>query len=309
MNRPLRLSLFAVLIASFGGRASAVSKDGNLTIGLIGKSGSNPVTIVVRKGAEQAAIDLGKEYGITIKIEDATPPKDDPQQQVAAIEKFVLDGADGITIDCSDTTEVGTAIDDAVQAGLLVATYASDAPASKRFFCYSTDNEQCGHTLMIQLAAAMKGKGVVAVLGGNPNAENLKRRVAGIKTAAALYPGITLRGVYYCAENTAAAEARVVQVMKDNPDITGWAMVGSWALADKKAFPWAPGKVRCVSMGVLPNQVAYIQDRHVDLVIAQPYFQWGYRTVERIVLKAALNRRPPAPIEAQTKMALYSLGI
>jgi hypothetical protein len=50
-------------------------------------------------------------------------------------------------------------------------------------------------------------------------------------------------------------------------------------------------------MGVLPNQLAYIRDRHVDFVVAQPYFQWGYRTIERIVLRLTLNRQPPEPIE------------
>lgn len=309
MSPLVRLSLTMVLAVVVSAPTWAVTKDGNLTIGLIAKTGGNPVSQVVLHGAQQAALDLGQEYGIKIKIEDATPLKESAQSQAEAIEKFVLDGVDGVAIDCSDTREVGTAIDDAVQAGLLVATYDSDAPASKRFFCFSTDNDQCGHTLMIQLAAVMKGKGPIAILSGNPNAENLRRRVNGIKAAAALYSGISIRGVYYCNETPAGAAARVAAVMKENPDIAGWAMVGSWGLSTSAAFPWAPGKVRCASMGLLPTQLAPIRDRHVDLVVAQPYFQWGYRAVERIILKAAVNRRPPEPIESAPLEVITSSNV
>lgn len=293
----MKICLTAWLLAALAPMLAAASKDGNLVIGYIGRSSSNPIYRVALEGAEQAAKDLGAEYKIKIKIVDATPPVDDARQQVAALEKLVLEGADGVAIACSDTTQLSPAIDDAAEAGLDVATFASDAPQSKRFFSYMADNDQCGHTLMIALAKAMKGKGVVAVLGGTPTAQNLKLRVAGLKAAAQLYPGITIRGVYYSKETGAAAADRIAEVMKQNPDITGWAIVASWPLSVKNPFPWKPGTVKCVAVGLLPDQLEYIRNRYVYLAVAQPYFQWGYRTTERIILKAAMSRNPPAPVE------------
>ena len=296
-NKTVRTFLAACLWAGLSPLLLAASKDGNLVIGYIGRSSANPIYRVALEGAEQAAKDLGPQYNIKIKIVDATPAAEDAQLQVSALEKLVLDGVDGVTIACSDTSQLTAAIDDAVDAGVNVATFASDAPQSKRFFSYMADNDQCGHTLMVALAKAMKGKGVVAILGGTPTAQNLKLRVAGLKAAAALYPGITLRGVYYSKESGAAAAARIAEVMKQNPDITGWALVASWPLSVKNAFPWAPGTVKCVAVGLLPDQLEYIRTRYVDLAVAQPYYQWGYRTAERIILKAAVNRKPSEPVE------------
>lgn len=274
-----------------------VDKDGNLLIGIIGKSAANPVFAIVRQGAEQAAKDLGTQYNIKIRIVDRSPPKEDAHLQAAAIEKLVLEGADGITIACSDTSILTPTINDAVEAGVQVATYGSDAPASRRCFCYLADNDQCGQTLMVSLARLMNGKGVIGILGGNPQAENLHRRVLGIKSAAALYPGITIRGVFYSTDAPEDAAKRLQTAMHDNPDITGWAMVGSWPMSVAGAFPWKPGAVKCVGVGILPNQTACVKDGHVDLVIAQPYFQWGFRPVERLVYKISLSRNPPNPVE------------
>ncbi len=296
-NNPVKTFATACLWALLSPALLAASKDGNLVIGYIGRSSANPIYRVALEGAEQAAKDLGAQYGIKIKIVDATPAAEDAHLQVAALEKLVLDGVDGVTISCSDTSQISPAIDDAVDAGVNIATFASDAPQSKRFFSYMADNDQCGHTLMVALAKAMKGKGVMAILGGTPTAQNLKLRVAGLKAAAALYPGITLRGVYYSKESGPASAARIAEVMKQNPDITGWAIVASWPLTVKNAFPWAPGTVKCVAVGMLPDQLEYIRNRYVTLAIAQPYWQWGYRTAERIILKAALNRKPPEPVE------------
>jgi ribose transport system substrate-binding protein len=147
---------------------------------------------------------------------------------------------------------------------------------------------------MEELAKVMGGKGIVAILAGNQNAPNLQRRVQGAKEVAAKYPGITIRDVYYHKETPQDAAAKVEQVMQANPDITGWCMIGGWALFTDNALKWKPGTVQCVSVDALPAQLAYIRSGHVPVLLAQQCYEWGHRTVELLVAKLVEKKNPPA---------------
>lgn len=272
---------------------SAFGQSGkNYTIGLVAKSQGNPVFQAARVGAEQAAKDLGKQHGIKIKIDWRTPNEEDAQKQAEAIEQLVLSGADGIAVSCSDANKLTDAINSAVKSGVPVATFDSDAPASKRFVTFGVDDEKCGEEVMENLAKFMNGKGVVAILAGNQNAPNLQKRVQGVKNAAKKYPGITIRDTYYHKETPQDAAAKVEQVMQSNPDITGWAMIGGWPLFTDNALKWQPGTVKCVSVDALPPELAYLRSGHVQMLLAQQCYEWGYRSVEHLINKIYLKKNP-----------------
>src|SRR5438552_8619656 len=137
------------------------------TLGLVAKSQGNPVFQAARVGAMDAAKDLGKQYGVTIKIDWRTPNEEDAQKQAESIEQLVLAGADGIAVSCSDANKVTDAINSAVKNGVPVATFDSDAPNSKRFVTYAIDDVKCGERVMEELAGFMGGRGIVAVRAGN----------------------------------------------------------------------------------------------------------------------------------------------
>jgi len=273
--------------------ASAQTKK-TYTIGLIAKSQGNAVFQVARVGAEAAARELGAKHGVTVKIDWRTPNEEDPQKQAEAIEQLVLSGADGVAISCSDANKVTDAINRAAANGVPVATFDSDAPASKRFVTYGVDDFKCGEAVMAELATVMGGKGVIAILAGNPNAPNLQKRVAGVKAGAAKHPGIRVREVYYHKETPQDAAARVEQVMQSNPDITGWAMIGGWPLFTENALKWPPGAVKCVSVDALPIQLPYLKSGHVQVLLAQQCYEWGHRSVELLFDKLHLKKNPPA---------------
>jgi ribose transport system substrate-binding protein len=282
----LAVSLSSVLITT-----AAESKK-SYTFGLVAKSQSNPVFQAARTGAEQAAKDLGAKNGLTIKIDWRTPNDEDAQKQAEAIEQLVLAGADGIAVSCSDANKLTDAINSAVKNGVPVATFDSDAPDSKRFVTYGVDDIKCGEEVMDGLAKIMDGKGVVAILAGNQNAPNLQKRVQGVKIAAKKYPGIKIRDTYYHKETPQDAAAKVEQVMQANPDITGWAMIGGWPLFTDNALKWQPGTVKCVSVDALPPELAYLRSGHVQLLLAQQCFEWGYRSVEHLLNKVHFKKNP-----------------
>ena len=286
------LLLLAAGLAAGAVLASAAPRT--ITIGLVAKSQGNPVFQAARVGAQDAAKELSAKMGLNIKIDWRTPNEEDAQKQAEAIEQLVLAGAEGISVSCSDANKLTDAINSAVNNGVPVATFDSDAPASKRFVTYGVDDEQCGAQTMAELAKVMKGKGVVAILAGNQNAPNLQKRVQGVKQEAAKFPGISIRDVYYHKETPQDAAAKVEQVMQANPDITGWAMIGGWPLFTENALKWAPGTVQCVAVDALPAELAYIRSGHVPVLLAQQCYEWGHRTVELLIEKIVLKQDPPA---------------
>lgn len=264
----------------------------NYTFGLVAKSQGNPVFQAARVGAMDAAKELGEKYKVSIKIDWRTPNEEDAQKQAEAIEQLALGGADGIAVSCSDANKLTDAINTAVNNGVAVATFDSDAPASKRFVTFGVDDIKCGEQVMEELAKLMNGKGVVAILAGNQNAPNLQKRVQGVKNVAKKFPGIKIRDTYYHKETPQDAAAKVEQVMQANPDITGWAMIGGWPLFTDNALKWAPGTVKCVSVDALPPELQYLRSGHVQLLLAQQVYEWGHRSIEHLFNKVALKKNP-----------------
>ncbi len=285
-----RPSVLACLLLSASAAFAAGGRT--ITIGVIAKSQSNPVFQAARVGAEEAARDLGARLHADIRIDWRTPNDEDAQKQAQAVEQLVLAGADGIAVSCSDANKLTDAINAAVDHGVPVATFDSDAPASRRFVTFGIDDEKCGEVIMATLVKTMNGRGVVAILAGSQNAPNLQKRMRGAVAEAARHPGITIRGVYYHKETPQDAAAKVEQVMEANPDINGWAMVAAACLFTDNALPWQPGAVKCVAMDALPPELAYLRSGQVQVLYAQQCYQWGYRSVELLVDRILLDRSP-----------------
>lgn len=283
-------ALIGILCLALAGAAPAQRA---YTIGLVAKSQGNPVFQAARVGAMDAAKELSARHNVRIKIDWRTPNEEDAQKQAEAIEQLVLAGASGIAVSCSDANKLTDAINSAVKNGVPVATFDSDAPASKRFVTYGVDDVKCGEQVMSELVKLMGEKGTVAILAGNQNAPNLQKRVQGVKNIAKKFPGIKIIDTYYHRETPQDAAAKVEQVMQSHPDITGWAMVGGWPLFTENALQWPPGSVKCVSVDALPPQLAYLRSGHVQLLLAQQVYEWGHRSVELLIDKIHFKKNPP----------------
>lgn len=271
----------------------AAGKD--YVFGLVAKSNNNPVFQAAKTGAEDEAKALSQKYGVNIKIDWRTPNEEDPQKQVEAVEQLVNAGVSGISVSASDANKLTDAINKAVDSGVPVFMFDSDAPKSKRFAIFGTDDISCGHQVMSELAKAMDGKGTIAILAGNQNAPNLQKRVQGVKEEATKYPGIKILDTYYHKETPQDAAAKVEQVQQANPDITGWAMVGGWPLFTDNALKWAPGTVKVVAVDALPAQLAYLKSGHVQILLAQQVYEWGTESVDRLYDAVANNKKPDKP--------------
>ena len=285
-----------------GGSAAASAAGGALpktfTIAMIAKSSTNPVFLSGRVGAETAAAEQSKKLGIKISIDWLTPPTEDAQVQAQRVSQAVDAGDNAILMSTSDANKVTDAINSAVDRGVPVMMFDSDAPNSKRFSFYGGDDNAIGRQVMDELAKQMNGKGNIAILAGNQNAPNLQQRVQGVKDAAAKYPGIKILNTFYHAETPQDAAAEVMRAMNAYPNIQGWAMIGGWALWTKALLTTLdPSKIKVVSVDALPQQLAYITKGIAPVLLAQPTYDWGYVSVNTIVDHVLLHKDVPAHVQ------------
>jgi ribose transport system substrate-binding protein len=265
---------------------------------LIAKCQNNPVFQAAKTGAEDAANDLNAKLGVTIKVDWQTPNEEDAQKQAETVEQLVTNGVDAISISCSVADTVTPAIDSAVKHGVPVMCFDSDAPKSKRFCFYGTDDAAAGRLIMSETVKELgPGKHVVAIPGGNQNALNIQTRIKGALEEAKKYPDITIKGPYYSKETPQDAAAKVEEVQTANPDIDGWAMVGAWSLFTDALLKWEPGKIKIVGMDALPPQLQYIRKGVVARFYAQQTYQWGYRSIEILADKVIQHKDPAAVME------------
>ncbi|MGD0590182.1 MAG: substrate-binding domain-containing protein [Bacteroidota bacterium] len=294
--------LFCLVFVNFGIIFAQLSKNNSsqkkITIGLIGKIGTNPVFIAAHSGAKIAAKELGAKYNVDIVIDWETPEKENVEEQAAAIERFSRSRVDGIAISCSDANYLTPTIDEAVDKGLPIMCFDSDAPKSKRFAYYGADDIEFGRMLMKELANEVNETGMIAILAGNKNALNLQRRLQGIKAELKKHPNCTLHpdNVYYNIEIPEIASGIIARAQKANPNITGWILIGSTALQAKNSFNWKPGEVKIVAGNAVPVELEYVKSGYVQCLVGVNCFQMGYKSVEILLEKIIKNKTPNEPL-------------
>ena len=277
--------------------AGRTAKPG-LKIAMIAKASANPVFLSARTGAEAAAKELTAKHGVPVEIVWLTPPGEDGQVQAQRIAQAVNEGANAVLISCSDAGKVTGAIGDAVARGVPVMTFDSDAPESKRFAYYGVDDVKTGEAVMDELAKQMNGSGPIAILAGNQNAPNLRKRVEGVKQAATKYSGIKIVDTFYHVETPQDAAAEVIRVQNAYPQVRGWAMVGGWPLFTPTLLTdLDPKKVKIVAVDALPVMLTYVEKGLAPVLLAQPTYLWGYVSVQRIFDKVHLKQDVPERIQ------------
>lgn len=265
-------------------------------ITMIAKSTTNPVFQSALTGAQAAAKELGPKNNADIEIDWQTPANEDPTIQAQNISHAVAQHSDCILVSCSDAAKLTGAINDAVDSGVPVMTFDSDAPDSKRFAFYGVDDKETGARVMDDLAKVINNKGNVAILRGNPNAPNLKKRVDGATDAAKKYPGIKIVDLVPCEETPEGASSAVTTEMNAHPEITAWAMIGGWPLFAKSLLSELPGRhVVVVSVDALPNELAYVEQGIAPELLAQQTYEWGHTSVG-IIIDHVLNKKDVPPM-------------
>ena len=201
------LSVSFVFVAA--GKGSAADKP--LTIAMMPKSKGNAYFISCRKGAEQAAKDLG------VKLLWDGPTEPDPARQNEIVETWITRGVDVIAVSVENREGLSTALRKAKEKGIKIITWDADAESDARdFLINQATPEGIGYTLMDEAAKALGDKGEFAIITSSLTAANQNEWIKYIKQRLEeKYPDIKLAALRPCDDS----EGQGVQRGDRNPQL------------------------------------------------------------------------------------------
>jgi ribose transport system substrate-binding protein len=271
-----------LLVALFASPAAARP----LRFAIIPQALHIPVFDYARIGAERAAQQLGG-----IEVLWRAPETTDEIRQKEILESFIAQRVDGIAISCLNGDLLTDAIDRAVDGGIPVITWDSDAPKSKRLAFYGVNDVEAGRALGEGLANLIGGKGKVAMIT-SLGADNLQKRLDGAKEALQQHPGITIVEVFDMRDDAVRVAEVIASAAQRYPDLDGWLSVGGWPVFVRNALdPIDPKRTKVVPFDTIPPAPDILRAGKVQLLIGQKYFGWGEESV-RLLKRIVDGHRP-----------------
>jgi ribose transport system substrate-binding protein len=278
----LTVSMFAWSAGGTQAGGGGVKADKDIIIAVVPKALDNNIFLDAKTGAESK----GKELGI--RVEWVGPARSDAADQVNVIESLIQRKVDGILISCNNADALKDVIDRAVDAGIKVACFDSDSPASKRAFYIGTDNYAFGQQAADYMMDYLPSGGKVAILTGVLGAPNLEERIKGFRDRLTEKNSpIQVLPVQTGEDDVQRSVEVVTQFTTANPDLAGWFFDGGWPyFADPAALPEVRNFMRrggrIVSIDTAYPMLQYLGEDMVDVLIGQNYIKMGQDGVEML---------------------------
>ena len=289
----LALATMAVAVACGGTERASTGGDAGertLRFAVIPKALDIPVFNYAKIGAERAAAELGN-----VQIEWRAPETADQLRQKEILESFITQRVDGIAISALNGDFLTDTINRAIDAGIPVVTWDSDAPKSRRVAFYGVDDYESGRIMGQQAIALLHGRGKVAVIT-SVGATNLQRRLDGLRDALKDAPGIEIVETYDIKEDAVRCAEIIATGTRRYPDLGAWLSVGGWPVFTRNALAGVdPAATKVISFDTVESAIDLLREGKVQVLLGQKYFGWGSEPVK--ILHGLTNgRRPERPV-------------
>jgi rhamnose transport system substrate-binding protein len=272
-RRLVALPLVALLF-SCGQKDASVP---GLTVAMMPKNKGNPYFVSCRKGAEEAARELG------VRLLWDGPTETDPAKQNEVVEGWITRGVDVLAVSVENKEAISTALRKARQKGIKVVTWDADAETDARdFFVNQATPEGIAHTLMDRAARLMGEEGEFAIVTASLTAANQNEWIKHIKARLAeKYPRIQLVDVRPSDDDRKRAFDETQTLLKVHPRVKLVMAVASPAVPGAAEAVKQSGRtdVKVTGLG-LPNACKpYIHDGVVDSIVLWNTGDLGYLTI------------------------------
>jgi ribose transport system substrate-binding protein len=230
-----------------------------------------------------------------VRIEWRAPDTADQLKQKEILESFITQRVDGIAISALNGDFLTDTINRAIDAGIPVTTWDSDAPKSKRIAFYGVDDFESGRIMGQEAIKLLNGQGSVAIIT-SVGATNLQRRLDGVKDALSAAPGIRIVEIYDIKEDVVRCAEIIATGSRRYPDLSAWIAVGGWPVFTRNALAAVdPARTKVISFDTVESGLALLREGKVQVLLGQKYFGWGSESVK--LLHGIKNgRMPPSPI-------------
>jgi ribose transport system substrate-binding protein len=278
----LLIIAFLVYLMNFQSRESIASLDGKPK-GLQGEMDEKYVMVTfqsgidywknILKGFEDAA------QALNVSVEYQGAAQYDVNEQITVLEQVIARKPSGIAISAIHPDALDVTIYKAVDAGIPVVLFDSDAPKSNAYSYIGTNNYSAGVTAAHELADMINHSGKVAVIT-IPNQQNQIERLNGFQeTIEKQFPNIELVAIKDGEGNQLVARQAAKEILTEHSDIrgifateaNGGVGVGEAALQLKKG-----SQVKIVSFDTDKQTLDMVKDGTITATIAQGTWDMGY---------------------------------
>jgi ribose transport system substrate-binding protein len=290
------LAVGTALLIALGSPACGSSDDPSGPDGAEGtyvflpKSLDNPYWVDARKGMEAEARKLG------VKAEFIGPHTADAGQQLTLFEIAISRRPDGIAVSPNDPETMKATIQRAVDAGIAVVAWDSEAPGSAVAAYVGTDNLKAGEEMAETLAQVIDGRGDVAVMVGSLTARNALQRIEGLRRGLRSYPDIDIVTTRVTHERIPTATVTARAVLRDHPDlaaiagITGADAPGAGAAAQQAG---RCGEVTVVGFDVVPQGQRLMRAGCIQALVSQRPYGMTAKAL-RLLTRLNAGEEPPS---------------
>ena len=271
------LALAALASISLAGIADAQDK---LKFAVVPKAMNNPFFDLTRDGCMAEAAKLGN-----IECIYQGPVEHEPATQAQIIDDFITQGVDGLAISVSDAAAATTLIDKAVDAGIAVITFDSDAADSKRTAYVGTNNKDFGVALGEELLKIKPEGGTYGMISGGAAAPNLAERVDGVRQALAGSKWTEVPGSpTFSNDDVTLAVQQAGDLVTANPGLGAVVPVGGWPLfapdgwknfVDPLKADVDSKKLALVAADTLPAELQLLSEGYVHVLVGQRPYEMG----------------------------------
>jgi rhamnose transport system substrate-binding protein len=253
------------------------AKNKKIRIGMMPKSLGNAYFIACRKGAEQAASELG------VEMDWQGPTDPDPAKQSQIVDTWITSGVDVIAVAVENRDAISPVLKKARERGIKVITWDADAdPAARDFFVNQATPQGIGYTLMDHAARLMGGKGEFAIIVGSITAANMIEWQKYIKERMAdKYPNIKLIEVRPCDDKQGIAMNEANTMLNAYPDMKLIMAICSPGVPGAAEAVKQSGRtdVKVIGLGLPNDNKPYVKEGVTDCIVLWNTMDLGYLTV------------------------------
>jgi rhamnose ABC transporter rhamnose-binding protein len=283
MNRFLCVLAFAAAAISLTGCGEDATtgdpaQGKTLTVGMMPKLVGIPYFNACRKGAEEAAKELG------VRLVYDGPITADVNKQAEMLDTWIIQKMDVIAVAPNDPHALAPTLKKAMKKGLSVLTWDADSDEdSRHFFVNQATYEQIGFALVDVMAAEVGGNGDVAIITGTLTAANQNKWMEQMrKRITEAQPCLNIIAVKAPGEDQQKAYQVTRDLLRANPGLQGVFGITSVALPGAaKAVQDAglSGKIAVTGLATPNDMRKFVEDGTVKTVVLWNPVDLGYLTI------------------------------
>jgi rhamnose transport system substrate-binding protein len=268
----------AGLLSGCGRKAEA---GGTLTVAMMPKSKGNAYFIACRKGAEEAA----KELGVRLLWDGPTSP--DPAEQNRIVETWITRGVDVIAVAVENRDGMASVLKKARDRGIAVVTYDADTvPGSREVFVNQATPSGIAKTLVDHAARLLDGKGEYAIITASLTAGNMVEWQKAIEAYnAERHPGLKRAALRPCDDLQKKAFEETHAILNAHKDVKLIMAICSPAVPGAAEAVEQSGRtdVKVIGLGLPNDNKVFVKKGITEAVVLWNTADLGYLAVQAAV--------------------------